>query len=303
MLHSANTCKISNVSVVDNGNSKRGLESTVSIEDNQKKMPQFIAKTEENCKRKRNNFDQASFKLEEYLEVMQPPSKARKHIVPDLAELTVENIPDNETSRENQILPNEVVKELSKPDICLVSKTPSEIPTVENPTGSMISTAACQAISSVDDEEWVRNHTSRELDLVDPEVLLENICCTRPENCSKISHTVPTEVFTNDQIDVHEELTSAIDDTDESNKKNIIIEAIRSNARLFIRNLPYTASEEELRRLFSSYGDLIEVNARSFSIYINFSRMMIIQIGTAYVTANDAIWASNLIDYFAISDD
>lgn len=38
------------------------------------------------------------------------------------------------------------------------------------------------------------------------------------------------------------------------------VERVRNANQVFIRNLPYTASETDLLHIFESYGDIIEVN-------------------------------------------
>jgi RNA recognition motif-containing protein len=51
---------------------------------------------------------------------------------------------------------------------------------------------------------------------------------------------------------------------------NPTIDAIKENGRLFVRNLPYTASEDDLRELFAVYGTLEEVRANiSFVISLH----------------------------------
>jgi multiple RNA-binding domain-containing protein 1 len=63
------------------------------------------------------------------------------------------------------------------------------------------------------------------------------------------------------------------------------IEAIKSNGRLFVRNLPYSASEDDLRRHFEPFGPLEEVRISPFSLVISVHFMMNIQIGTAYASS------------------
>lgn len=63
------------------------------------------------------------------------------------------------------------------------------------------------------------------------------------------------------------------------------IEEVRKSRRLFLRNLPYTTSEDDIRELFQSYGNLQEVgHSPSFpaqAIPLQ-DVMMNCQIGTAY---------------------
>ena len=71
---------------------------------------------------------------------------------------------------------------------------------------------------------------------------------------------------------------------------------IRESNRLFLRNLPYKATEEDLREHFAAYGELEEVSRTQFP-----RRQCIFhdehQIGTTYAQAVDAnFWERILVD-------
>jgi len=84
---------------------------------------------------------------------------------------------------------------------------------------------------------------------------------------------------------------------DEGDKPDPIIEAIKTNGRLFVRNLPYTATEDDLREHFQPFGALEEVRLEiSYFLFGLFSFMMNIQIGTAYAYACDVNWTNILVD-------
>lgn len=46
-------------------------------------------------------------------------------------------------------------------------------------------------------------------------------------------------------------------------KENIIYEAIMSTGRLFVRNLVFSCTEDELRRRFDEYGPVDQVRAQT----------------------------------------
>jgi len=113
------------------------------------------------------------------------------------------------------------------------------------------------------DDDWLRNRTNRLLDLVDPADLpvgqetaaKEDADVVMAESISEVAGPNKTEQPPEvDAPKVEEEGEAAEDE-----KPDPVIEAIKSNGRLFVRNLPYTASEEELREHFAPYGSLEEV--------------------------------------------
>ena len=71
-------------------------------------------------------------------------------------------------------------------------------------------------------------------------------------------------------------------------------EQIKKSGRLFVRNLPYTATEDDLKAHFEKYGVLEEVCYTDFLLHFAF--VMNIQIGTAYATACDVNWSEILVD-------
>jgi hypothetical protein len=116
--------------------------------------------------------------------------------------------------------------------------------------------AAAQPVSGLDDDDWLRSRTSRLLDLVDPDEI-----------------PIPTAPISMDGPAIVQEEASALDldppqeaDLEKENEAETLdpeIEKIRVNGRLFVRNLPYSATEDDLRKHFESYGNLEEVRVHS----------------------------------------
>ncbi|PTB40590.1 uncharacterized protein TrAFT101_005766 [Trichoderma asperellum] len=116
--------------------------------------------------------------------------------------------------------------------------------------------------TSVDatDDDWLRSRTNRLLDLVDPDDLpqpaeqaaLDEAVRDDGENTNTLhsSHEVVSEDAPDQANDQGAEATGADD----------AIATITRTSRLFVRNLPYTATEEDLHQKFGEFGTLQEVH-------------------------------------------
>ena len=126
-------------------------------------------------------------------------------------------------------------------------------------------TAATTTPAPTTDDDWLRSRTNRLLDLVDDDddiptpipfhpgpteaqdfVGGEDKEAEKPEKLDKEPSPEPMDIEDPPETDVKEP-----DDN--------IIESIRKTSRLFVRNLPYVATEEDLRKHFEQYGNLEEV--------------------------------------------
>lgn len=101
-----------------------------------------------------------------------------------------------------------------------------------------------------DDKDWLRSKTSKLLD--DDELLQEdNAPREEPQSKSDVEmedHAGPIEVDGSDAVDVEDD-----GEQDENVSK------IKEHGRLYLRNLPFKISEDELREHFEGYGALQEV--------------------------------------------
>jgi multiple RNA-binding domain-containing protein 1 len=116
--------------------------------------------------------------------------------------------------------------------------------------------------TSVDatDDDWLRSRTNRLLDLVDPDDLpqpaeqaaVDETVRGGGENIDlpHSSHEVVSEETPDQEIDQKADATAADD----------AIATITRTSRLFVRNLPYTATEEDLHQKFGEFGTLQEVS-------------------------------------------
>ncbi|TVY14315.1 Multiple RNA-binding domain-containing protein 1 [Lachnellula arida] len=208
-------------------------------------------------KRKRSDVDEEDPKLKEFLEVMQPASKVKKWATeagddtnkPPLKIQAIE-VPEAESDDEYESVPK---KSRSSP------KPPAPVPV---PTQAVVEAPAEDKpmvdISAIDatDEDWLRSRTNRVLDLMDPEDIT-------PVQSSKNNVEVvkaTDEPIIDEKPDEPEEQFEGFEDEEENPKPDLFRDAIAANGRLFVRNLPYTATEEELRKHFEQYGTLEEVH-------------------------------------------
>lgn len=109
------------------------------------------------------------------------------------------------------------------------------------------------------DDDWLRSRTNRLLDLVDPDDLPKS----QPLSDAKGGPTQQAGTG-EDALSPHHNVADAeSSDTPQppaaSGKKESPIEAISRTARLFVRNLAYSATEDDLRECFEKFGNIEEV--------------------------------------------
>ena len=128
------------------------------------------------------------------------------------------------------------------------------------------STQVSNTESGASDAAWLRSRTSRLLDLVnDDETLMSKVSnLDNREPDSQIESPAPPISDTSNQTKGQISKENLSGETLQGN-----IEGFGSNyGRLFIRNLPYTATEEYLREFFDSYkfGSIEEVRPLSHAV-------------------------------------
>ncbi|KAK5992789.1 Multiple RNA-binding domain-containing protein 1 [Cladobotryum mycophilum] len=121
-------------------------------------------------------------------------------------------------------------------------------------------TEEAQPTTEATDDDWLRSRTNRLLDLVDPDDLpqaattIQNGTAeqdTRDDNTSPHSPEGAVEEVSADDVDAKE--------TDES-KQDDPVAIITRTSRLFVRNLPYSATEGDLHKEFGKFGIIQEVH-------------------------------------------
>jgi len=215
-------------------------------------------------KRKRSDVDEEDPKLKEFLEVMQPASKIKKWATDAVETDTNEppskiqaiEVPEADSDNEYETVPKKTRKS-SPPK----ATTPIPVPAsaVENAeTPDPAEDEPMIDISAVNDDDWLRSRTNRLLDLVD----LDDLPAQQPQQTSEVANVGVVSEPTREEATIDEQETFDEQNDfaeEEEDKPDPVLEAISSNGRLFIRNLPYTATEEDIRHHFEPYGALDEV--------------------------------------------
>ncbi|KAK0657548.1 hypothetical protein B0T16DRAFT_401954 [Cercophora newfieldiana] len=225
-------------------------------------------------KRKRDNLDEADPKLQEFLEVMgHPPKKSRDHATLNGAlELeTVSMAPpvieagesDDEYEDIPAHAPRPIPNQVSMPDkgidvpqgdVELAAAPPPDVTVGEVP----------QVAGAATDDDWLRSRTSRLLDLVDPDDP-----AFKARLSAAVPAAVPAAIPVRHSAVVEDEpqgnpagtpSTQAAAETPRPGGTDDPVELVQRTCRLFLRNLSYTATEDNIREHFSTFGSLDEVN-------------------------------------------
>ncbi|KAK9437622.1 MRD1-like protein [Metarhizium brunneum] len=108
------------------------------------------------------------------------------------------------------------------------------------------------------DDDWLRSRTNRLLDLVDPDDLASGAVL------SPVDATTEQDME-NDRLSSHssDEVTPGTTTEVATSKETATedaVSAISRTSRLFVRNLPYSATEDDIRETFDKFGTLQEVH-------------------------------------------
>ena len=208
-------------------------------------------------------------KLQEFLEVMQPPSKSRTWENQDAAipQVSAQSIPKAETTVTLGARSDEIYEQVPKrrkrdreseeENVVLAEHpAPLDVPridtrTVQSDLGlSQEATQQPLAISSAaSDADWLRSRTSRLLGLVDDD----------DAQLTALPGDAPTEKTGLSEVP---ELVKegSVSDTSVQTEKEVEVEGAMlengtaGSGRLFVRNLTYTTTEEDLRKHFEDGG-------------------------------------------------
>ncbi|TVY62706.1 Multiple RNA-binding domain-containing protein [Lachnellula suecica] len=211
-------------------------------------------------KRKRSDADEEDPKLKEFLEVMQPASKTKKWaaetaedgINESPAKIQAIEVPEGESDDEYESVPKKIRKK-SPPKPAAPLPIPTQTSEENDPAAEDEPMMDVGAVD-VTDDEWLRSKTSRLLDLMEPEDIAA-MQHSKPD-IEVVTETTPDEPAVAEE-EPAEESNQIVDDAE---KTDPVYEEIAANGRLFVRNLPYTASEEDLKAHFEQHGAVEEVH-------------------------------------------
>lgn len=223
-------------------------------------------------KRKREEAEQDP-KLKEFLEVYQPPSKKSAWLDGvaqiDNTTATADDavqaaaVPEDESDDEYQTITKTAKPALERKEQVDEALAPSEdraIQTDEQETNTIeamedVQEAPVAEQGTVSDMDWLRSRTNRVLELVEddeePQAKAPAVRPPSPKLAPK--QPTPTEVIVKpaeEQQPEGEQLDVAEEEEDK----------IRKTGRLYLRNLHFDVTEDELREQFSKHGALEEVS-------------------------------------------
>ncbi|KAH7319214.1 hypothetical protein BKA65DRAFT_96890 [Rhexocercosporidium sp. MPI-PUGE-AT-0058] len=208
-------------------------------------------------KRKREVPDESDPKLKEFLDIMQPASKPKtwkaqtEDDEPPMKMQAIE-VPEGESDGEYEAVP----KKAHKKGPPLPVK-PLEMPTpvAEAEPDRMDEDAPESTAPAATDEDWLRSRTNRLLDLMDPDEIGIAGTGAVPTEPPAVAEIKTDETPEHGEPAAEPEHEEEVDD-----QSDPTIEAIKATGRLFVRNLPYSATEDDLREHFSPFGSLEEVH-------------------------------------------
>ena len=215
-------------------------------------------------KRKREDIDEADPKLKEFLEVMDPKHAAkrqREDAIGVLGEVDVLPPPPDaaESDGEYEEIPAKASKRVAKevPPIVNDDRVVPAQPELETTAPDPEVLEETPLLSATDDD-WLRSRTNRLLDLVDP---------ADPSFAARSAPTVdvspklriPTTGGPRPEEDQPDTTVHHAEEPAEQEDGDSPETLIQNTARVFVRNLPYTATEDNLRTRFEKFGAVEEV--------------------------------------------
>ncbi len=175
---------------------------------------------------------------------------------------------------------------------------------------------------SATDDDWMRSRTNRLLDLLDPSELAPSA-----QPAPAPAQSAPQEVDgTGDDIRDGGDEAAAPEEAENTAVADALPtvvatqaprpprsaeDQIRETSRLFVRNLPYDATDKHIRAYFKAFGSVEEVGYRPFLFYFPLFRAPFSplqpydepQIGTAYAyTACDVILGPSILVDASLSE-
>ena len=188
-------------------------------------------------------------KLQEFLDVMAPGKRSNtwSNADPATGLAPVAEAGDGGDDEYVDLAP------LPKPSLPLPAPRQETITLAVEPEGAGDAGTLQPSNEPVSDADWIRSKTSRLLDLVDDASTFLTLR-DPPGPTAQPAEPLDTEM-------------AGAEETQQS-EAQVAIETISQSGRLFVRNLPYSATEGELRQHFLACGELQEVNHISLFVHL-----------------------------------
>lgn len=181
-------------------------------------------------------------------------------------------LPDEESDDEYQAVPKKIKKNTPSPSIAPQTTIAPAILDAGTVADQSAQTDEPEPSNTADatDDDWLRSRTNRLLDLMDPADIVPVAVASTPTEFGKQATGQDSEAPV-----AEAEAATGVEDEAEfegfDDKPDPVLEAIRANGRLFVRNLPYSATEDDLREHFKPFGSLDEVRFCHFIVTLFFS--------------------------------
>lgn len=109
------------------------------------------------------------------------------------------------------------------------------------------------------DNDWLRLKTNRVLDHLDPDEIPDT---TTKHSVGKRNErqAEPLNESANEEKFELDQRNDPVTNPDAYTEPEDIVEGIRQTSRLFVRNLPYTTTTDDIRDTFEGFGELLEVS-------------------------------------------
>ncbi|KAK4238285.1 hypothetical protein C8A03DRAFT_43929 [Achaetomium macrosporum] len=245
---------------------RHGVSKTPDPKPNARKVDPV---EEENTKkRKRKTLDEADPKLQEYLEVMGHPTKKSRDeealngglesaLTSAVAPAVLEA---GESDDEYEDIPARRQNGPAQGSSAPIGVTPAPVAdggTPATPLPDEPARGVPQVSADATDEDWLRSRTSRLLDLVDPD---DPGFAAHPSRSAPAAApaSAPQEPPPDPAAADVGKQSEAQGDQDEAAEDSTKL--VEKTCRLFLRNLSYTVTEDDIREYFGKFGSLEEVN-------------------------------------------
>lgn len=111
--------------------------------------------------------------------------------------------------------------------------------------------------TQVADDDWLRSRTNRLLDLVDADEVTTKMVGTPVDKSMKQDMEVDRQ-SSHSSEEVTRDMAAEVA-TSQGIAKEQAVDTVSRTSRLFVRNLPYSATEDDLRETFDKFGVVQEV--------------------------------------------
>lgn len=218
-------------------------------------------------KRKRDGVDESDPKLKEYLDMMRPGQATSSKLEgiygqqpSEQQDVEMAVVPaDAESDDEYETIPAKKPKHRDEAvEEAPAAQVLAPPPVVDPPQTIDQDMPDAKAPADATDDDWLRSRTNRLLDLVDPDdqsALPPPL--VQPSRAPAVtSDPSPLEEAELEPNPSEASGEPAVEKTDEE----IATEQVLRTGRLFVRNLPFKATEAELAKHFKKYGETEEVS-------------------------------------------